>query len=114
MTEPSKLGNEPVLNMVATRFEQSPYYEHYADRDAVFNIYAGRLTPRFLDEDPTERYWALRRSAVLYDVPEKPKGQQTRQVHSQTQPENLCPHQWRVRSWKEPLLFWQCLQEAEW
>jgi glycine cleavage system aminomethyltransferase T len=54
------------------RFEQSPYYESYANADTILGIYAGRYYPTSLGEDPVATYWKLRREVVLYDVPEKP------------------------------------------
>ena len=54
------------------RFEQSPYYNFYANDDTVLGVVAERYYSVFNGEDPVEAYWNLRRQAVLYDVPEKP------------------------------------------
>jgi len=56
----------------ATRFEQSPYYHNYANAKTVLGVAAGRYYAADNGEDPLESYWALRRKAVLFDVPEKP------------------------------------------
>jgi glycine cleavage system aminomethyltransferase T len=56
----------------ARRFEQSPYYDFYANSDTVLGVVAGRYYTVFNGEDPLETYWKLRRQVVLYDVPEKP------------------------------------------
>ena len=54
------------------RFEQSPYYDCYANDDTVLGVVAGRYYGVSNGEDSIETYWTLRRQAVLYDVPEKP------------------------------------------
>ena len=56
----------------ARRFEMSPFHACYANEHTVMGIYAGRYYPVFNGEDTTETYWALRRKAALYDVPERP------------------------------------------
>ena len=60
------------VRISAHRFEQSPYYKHYVNPETVLGVAAGRYYPAFNGEDPVETYWALRRKAVLFDVPEKP------------------------------------------
>ncbi len=54
------------------RFEQSPFVDCYATPDMVLGVYAGRFYPVYNGGDPVEGYWALRRKAALYDVPERP------------------------------------------
>ena len=61
-----------VLPISASRFEASPYQAFYAGPETVFGVYAGRLYPLSLGEDHVAAYWALRRKAALYDVPERP------------------------------------------
>ena len=56
----------------ARRFEQSPYFDFYANSETVLGVVAGRYYTVFNGEDPLETYWTLRRKVVLYDVPEKP------------------------------------------
>lgn len=53
-------------------FEQSPYLACYDSPEMVRGIYAGRFFPIYMGEDPVEKYWTLRRKALIYDVPEKP------------------------------------------
>ena len=60
------------VRISARRFEQSPYYKHYVNPETVLGVAAGRYYPASNGEDPVETYWALRRKAVLFDVPEKP------------------------------------------
>ncbi len=60
------------VRISARRFEPSPYHDLYANPKTVLGVYAGRFYAVFNGEDPLETYWALRRRAVLYDVPEKP------------------------------------------
>ncbi len=56
----------------ARRFEMSPFHGCYANAETVMGVYAGRYYPVFNGEDVEETYWALRRKAALYDVPERP------------------------------------------
>ena len=56
----------------AGRFEQSPYFEFYANPQTILGVAAGRYYPADLGEDTEETYRALRNQAVLFDVPEKP------------------------------------------
>ena len=54
------------------RFEVSPFQECYDSADLTWSVYAGRLFPLSSEDDPKEKYWALRRRAAMYDVPERP------------------------------------------
>ena len=56
----------------ARRFETSPFQECWKNQHTVMGVYAGRYYSVFNGEDTTEAYWALRRKAALYDVPERP------------------------------------------
>ena len=60
------------MRVGARRFEMSPFHACYANADTVMGVYAGRYYPVYNGEDVTETYWALRRKAALYDVPERP------------------------------------------
>ncbi len=60
------------VRISARRFEKSPYADFYTNPDTVNGVYAGRFYSIYNGEDATEAYWALRRKAVLYDVPERP------------------------------------------
>lgn len=53
-------------------FEPSPYLERYDNPDMIRGIYAGRFFTIYNGEDPLQKYWTLRRKALIYDVPEKP------------------------------------------
>ncbi len=63
--------NRDTILINATRFEQSPYRECYDSSGLVHGVYAGRFVS-FSVDDIDEKYWALRRKAVMYDVPERP------------------------------------------
>jgi glycine cleavage system aminomethyltransferase T len=56
----------------ARRFETSPFVDCWFNKDTVMGVYAGRYYSVYNGEDTTETYWALRRKAALYDVPERP------------------------------------------
>jgi glycine cleavage system aminomethyltransferase T len=60
------------VRIAAGRFEQSPYFELYANPNTRVGVAANRFYAADNGEDPVETYWALRRKAVLFDVPEKP------------------------------------------
>ena len=53
-------------------FEVSPFLERYDGPDMVRGVYAGRFFTIYNGEDPVQKYWTLRRKALIYDVPEKP------------------------------------------
>ena len=53
-------------------FEPSPYLARYDNPDMIRGVYAGRFFTIYDGEDPVEKYWTLRRKALIYDVPEKP------------------------------------------
>lgn len=50
----------------------SPFFQSYASGETTCGIYNRRFFPWHCGESATEHYWALRRQAVLYDVPETP------------------------------------------
>ncbi len=72
MTDPGKDLPPQTVSIPAGRFEQSPYFEYYANPDTLLGVAANRYYPDDIGEDTAAAYWALRREAVLFDVPEKP------------------------------------------
>ena len=60
------------VRISARRFEPSPFHDLYANPETVLGVYAGRMYSVFNGDDPVAAYWALRRKAALYDVPERP------------------------------------------
>lgn len=60
------------VRISARRYEQSPFYDCYANDETVLGVVAERYYGVFNGEDAVETYWKLRREVVLYDVPEKP------------------------------------------
>lgn len=52
--------------------ELSPFHDCYANEHTVLRFAVGRLFAHYNGDDPVEVYWALRRQAALYDVPERP------------------------------------------
>lgn len=63
---------QQTVHVSSRRFEQSPFHDCWANEHTVMGVYAGRCYSVFNGEDVSEAYWALRRKAVLYDVPERP------------------------------------------
>ena len=64
--------SHPTIRISSKRFRFSPFASCYAGLDTVWGIYSGRLYALSWGDDPTANYQALRRDAVLYDVPEHP------------------------------------------
>jgi aminomethyltransferase len=60
------------VRISARRYDQSPFYDCYANEETVLGVVAERFYGVFNGEDAVETYWNLRRKVVLYDVPEKP------------------------------------------
>ncbi len=52
--------------------ELSPFHRCYANDQTVLRLAAGRFFAHHNGDDPVAGYWALRRHAALYDVPERP------------------------------------------
>ena len=52
--------------------ELSPFHNCYANEHTVLRLAAGRYFVHHNGDDPVAGYWALRRSAALFDVPERP------------------------------------------
>lgn len=69
---PVEAPNQDVVAISARRFEESPYLDCYAHEEMVRGVYAGRFFPMFYGDNLEAKYWALRRKAALYDVPERP------------------------------------------
>lgn len=61
-----------VLKLNSKRFDKSPYFDKWATDDTIFGIYNTRLYAVSFGEDVVRHYWKLRKSLMLYDVPEKP------------------------------------------
>ena len=56
----------------ARRFEESPFIARHDTSKMVRGVYAGRFFAVYAGEDYLEKYWLLRRRALIFDVPEKP------------------------------------------
>ena len=52
--------------------ELSPFHQCYANEHTVLRLAAGRFFAHHNGDDPVAGYWALRKHAALYDVPERP------------------------------------------
>ena len=52
--------------------ELSPFHHCYANKHTVLRLAAGRLFAHHNGDDPALGYWALRKKAAIYDVPERP------------------------------------------
>ena len=70
MQEAADLEN--TVRISARRFEESPFIERTNSPKMVRGVYAGRYLAIYLGEDVDEKYWTLRRKALIFDVPEKP------------------------------------------
>ena len=72
MSNVTEAQRTQTVRIPADRFEQSPYFEFYANPDTLLGVAANRYYPDDNGEDTAEIYRALRCEAVLFDVPEKP------------------------------------------
>ena len=70
LQEASDLEN--TVRISARRFEESPFIARTDNPAMVRGVYAGRFLAIYNGEDPVEKYWTLRRRALIFDVPEKP------------------------------------------
>ncbi len=70
LQEASDLENTVAIS--ARRFEESPFIARTNSPHMVRGVYADRYLAIYLGEDPVEKYWTLRRKALIFDVPEKP------------------------------------------
>ena len=52
--------------------ELSPFHNCYANENTVLRLSAGRFYAHHNGEDVISSYWALRKKAALFDVPERP------------------------------------------
>ncbi len=52
--------------------ELSPFHDCYADDNLILRLAAGRYFAHYAGENTETCYWALRKTAALYDVPERP------------------------------------------
>ncbi len=50
----------------------SPFHACYANEHTVLRLAVGRFFAHHNGDDPIAGYWALRKAAALYDVPERP------------------------------------------
>ena len=60
------------VKISARRFEMSPFFERINSPEMIFGVYADRYLAIYAGEDELEKYWTLRRKALIFDVPEKP------------------------------------------
>ena len=63
--------NDTVM-ISARRFEESPFISRQDTSKMVRGVYADRFHAVFCGEDPVQKYWTLRRKALIFDVSEKP------------------------------------------
>ena len=72
MDKPNYAAAHDTVRITAKRFAASPFLDKYRTPDTIFGVYAKRLYVLTTGKEPVDGYWALRRNAVLYDVPERP------------------------------------------
>ncbi len=70
LQEEKDLDNNVLIS--ARRFEESPFIARHDTSKMVRGVYAGRFQAVYAGEDHLEKYWLLRRKALIFDVPEKP------------------------------------------
>ncbi len=65
-------ASHPVIRLSSKRFQFSPWASCYSTPETVWGLYSGRFYALGWGDDPVPKYEALRRDAVLFDVPERP------------------------------------------
>ncbi len=65
-------ASHSVIRLSTKRYQFSPFAPCYSKPDTVWGLYSGRFYALGWADDPVAKYHALRRDAVLYDVPERP------------------------------------------
>lgn len=70
LQEASDLKNTVAIS--ARRFEESPFIGRTDSPNMGRGVYAGRHFPIIMGEDRIEKYWCLRRKALIFDLPEQP------------------------------------------
>ena len=63
---------ENTVKISARRFKESPFISRIDDSNMIRGVYAGRYHAIYNGEDVLQKYWTLRKKALIYDVPEKP------------------------------------------
>ncbi len=73
MTDTSNYAHaHPSFRISSKRFATSPWLPAYANENMMMGVYSRRFYPLSIGDDAIANYWHLRRSAVLFDVPEHP------------------------------------------
>jgi len=63
---------ENTVKISARRYEESPFIARHDTTNMIRGVYAGRFLAVYNGENVIEKYWTLRRKALIFDVPEKP------------------------------------------
>ena len=63
---------ENTVRISARRFDESPFISKLDSKNMIRGVYAGRFHAIYNGENVLEKYWVLRKKAILFDVPEKP------------------------------------------
>lgn len=66
------IESEKIFRIYSGSNELSPFHKCYENEETVLRICAGRFFVHYNGEDTVAAYWALRRTAVICDVPERP------------------------------------------
>lgn len=68
----SLIDKNKVFKLFAGSTELSPFHDCYATGSTILRACAGRLYAHYNGEDIPSVYWALRKQAAFFDVPERP------------------------------------------
>ncbi|MDE0303383.1 MAG: aminomethyltransferase family protein [Albidovulum sp.] len=72
MNVSSAVDSKKIFRIFSGGTEVSPFHKCYENEETILRVCAGRFFVHFNGDDPVAGYWALRRKAVLVDVPERP------------------------------------------
>ena len=67
-----KIDQKKVFKVFSGNSGLSPYHPFYCNKKTILRNCGGRLYAHYNGEDINQTYWALRKSAIICDTPERP------------------------------------------
>ena len=67
-----KIDQKKVFKVFSGNSGLSPFHPFYCNKKTILRNCGGRLYAHYNGEDINQTYWALRKSAIICDTPERP------------------------------------------
>ena len=67
-----KVDQKKVFKVFSGNSGLSPFHTFYCNKKTILRNCGGRLYAHYNGEDINQTYWALRKSAIICDTPERP------------------------------------------